>query len=354
MAIITVQGLINSDEAGLVLPHEHILLDLTNQYREFPEASKVSWAHEKVSLENRDILARNPLALKDNLLIDDVECAEKEVLRFKKAGGDTIVDVTNRGLGRDPDSLYGISRSTGVHIVAGSGYYYHDTHPEDMNEKTAEQIRDEIVRDISVGIDETEIRAGVIGEIGISEEMHPDEEKVLIGVAQAQASTGVGVQVHIFPWNPKGFPLGLEALKILTQNGADVHKVSINHVDVAMDINLDYIKTIAEKGAFVEFDNFGHEFYVDRRSRKFLPGPFATDVQRIKAIVSLIEADFLKSILISSDICHKSLLHRYGGWGYDHVPYNVIPMLHEFGLNNEQIRTITRENPCRFLNTDAF
>jgi len=104
----------------------------------------------------------------------------------------------------------------------------------------------------------------------------------------------------------------------------------------------------------LEYSNPEHCFYVDRRSRKFLPGPFATDVQRIRAIVSLIEADFLKSILISSDICHKSLLHRYGGWGYDHVPYNVIPMLHEFGLNNEQIRTITRENPCRFLNTDAF
>jgi phosphotriesterase-related protein len=354
MAIITVQGLIHSDEAGLILPHEHILLDLTNQYREYPEASKVSWAYQKVSVENLGILSRNPLALKDNLLLDDVECAEREILMFKKAGGGTIVDVTNVGIGRDPVALYGISRSIGVHIVAGSGYYYHDTHPEDMDKKTAEQIRDEIVGDISVGIDETVVRAGVIGEIGISEEMQPNEEKVLIGVAQAQAAMGVGVQVHIFPWNPKGFPLGREALKILIQNGADARKVSINHVDVAMDINLDYIKAIVEQGALVEFDNFGHEYYVDRRSRKFLPGPFATDVQRIKSIVALVEEGYLANILISSDICHKSLLHQYGGWGYDHVPTNVIPMLREFGLSSEQIKTITEENPKNFLNTDMF
>ena len=104
--------------------------------------------------------------------------------------------------------------------------------------------------------------------------------------------------------------------------------------------------------AFVEFDNFGHEFYVDKRSRKFLPGPFATDVQRIQAIVQLVDRGHLGNILISSDICHKSLLHCYGGWGYDHVITNVIPMLQEYGLSLEQTRTIVEENPQRFLDTD--
>ncbi|UCB46772.1 MAG: hypothetical protein JSV25_04955 [Spirochaetota bacterium] len=354
MAIITVQGLINPDETGLILPHEHLLVNLTNMYREPPEASKASWSSQKVSLQNRGILSRDPTALKDNLLVDDVECAEREVLEFRKAGGGTIVDVTSVGAGRDPVALYGISRTTGVHIIAGSGYYFHDTHPEDMDEKTAEQIRDEIIKDIAVGIDETGVRAGVIGEIGISEEIHPNEEKVLIGVAQAQVETGVGVHVHIFPWNPKGFPLGLEALRILTKNGMDVHKVAINHVDVSMDINMNYINAIAEQGAFVEFDNFGHEYYVDKRSRKFLPGPFATDLMRIQAIVALIESGYLANILISGDICTKDLLHQYGGWGYDHVPTNVIPMLSEFGLSLQQIDILTRENPRNFLNTDIY
>lgn len=353
MAIITVRGPIKKEEAGIVLPHEHIFIDLTNQYRQFPEATKNSWSYAKVGLNNLDILSRNPLALRDNLIIDDIDCAEREVLEFKRAGGGTIVDVSSRGLGRDPVALRGVSQSVGVNLIAGSSYYYHDTHPEDMSEKTAEEIRDEIIEEITVGIDDTGVRAGVIGEIGISEKMHSDEAKVLIGAAQAQAQTGLGMHVHIFPWNPEGFPLGLEALEILAGNGALLEKVAINHVDVAMDFSVEYIKQIISKyNTFVEFDNFGHEFYVDKRSRKFLPGPFATDVERIKGILQLLDRGYIQNILISSDICHKSLLHRYGGWGYDHVLTNVIPMLREHGLNSEQIRTIVEDNPQRFLDTD--
>ncbi|HUV07465.1 MAG TPA: hypothetical protein VMX75_07030 [Spirochaetia bacterium] len=355
MAIITVTGTIEKEAGGIVLPHEHVFIDLTNQYRQFPEATKSSWSYEKVGLNNRDILSRNPLALRDNLIIDDIDCAEREVLEFKRAGGGTIADVSSRGLGRDPVALRGVALSVGMNLVAGSAYYYQDTHPEDMSAKTAEEIRDEIVEEVTVGIDDTGVRAGVIGEIGISEKMHADEEKVLAGAAQAQAQTGLGMHVHIFPWNPEGFPLGLEALKILAANGAILEKVAINHVDVAMDFSIEYIKQIVtEYQTFVEFDNFGHEFYIDKRSRKFLPGPFATDVQRILAIVQLLDLGYLRNILISSDICHKSLLHRYGGWGYDHVITNVIPMLREYGLSSEQIRTIVEENPQRFLDTDKL
>lgn len=355
MAIITITGTIEREAAGIVLPHEHVFIDLTNQYRQFPEATKSSWSRDKVGLDNRDILSRNPLALRDNLILDDIDCAEREVLEFKRAGGGTIVDASSRGLGRDPIALRGVALSVGINLIAGSAYYYRDTHPEGMSDKTAEEIRDEIVHEVTVGIDETGVRAGVIGEIGISERMHPDEEKVLVGAAQAQAQTGLGMHIHIFPWNPRGFPLGLEALRIVAANGAILEKVAINHVDVALDFSVEYIEQIvSEYNAFVEFDNFGHEFYVDKRSRKFLPGPFATDVQRIQAIVQLLDMGYLCNILISSDICHKSLLHRYGGWGYDHVITNVIPMLREYGLSPEQIRTIVAENPQRFLDTDRI
>ena len=64
MSIITVQGPVEALSVGKTLPHEHLLIDLTNQYRPFPEASKSSWVFQKVTLQNRGVLARNPLALK--------------------------------------------------------------------------------------------------------------------------------------------------------------------------------------------------------------------------------------------------------------------------------------------------
>ena len=55
-----------------------------------------------------------------------------EILIFKGAGGDTIVDCTSIGLGRDVEALRKLSRYTGVNIIASSGYYYKDTHPATM------------------------------------------------------------------------------------------------------------------------------------------------------------------------------------------------------------------------------
>lgn len=218
-----------------------------------------------------------------------------------------------------------------------------------MEDRSVEGIAEEMVNGITVGIDGTKIRAGVIGELGISEEMHPDEEKVLIAAAKAQAETGLPIQVHIFPWREEGFPLGLEALDILAGNGADLGKVAVDHVDVAFTINIDYATEIARRGAWIEFDNFGHEFYLGKRDRKFIPRPFALDVQRIEALQKLVAKGYLNQILLSCDICHKTLLHRYGGWGYDHILTHIVPMLDELGgLSSDQIRALVEENPRRF------
>jgi phosphotriesterase-related protein len=163
----------------------------------------------------------------------------------------------------------------------------------------------------------------------------------------------VGIQVHIFPWAPPGrAPLGLEALDILTSNGANPRKVSIGHADVALEINVDYCKKVAARGAFVEFDNFGHEFYVNKADRQFIPGPFATDLQRVQALKELIAAGFLRQVLLAVDICHKSLLHHYGGWGYDHILTNVVPMMLENGITAEQVDILLRQNPRAFLDDE--
>jgi phosphotriesterase-related protein len=116
-----------------------------------------------------------------------------------------------------------------------------------------------------------------------------------------------------------------------------------------MQINLAYCNKIAARGAYVEFDNFGHEFYVDQRDRLFIPGPFATDVMRAQALIELMAAGHEKQLLLSTDICHKNLLHRYGGWGYDHVLTNIVPMLREQGVTDRHINMLLKENPQKFL-----
>jgi len=347
MAVTTVNGVIDDTELGVISPHEHVFIDIRNQFTEFSQVTRRALSEEPVQLSNLDALSRNPYAVKDNLVLDDVAVAEGELLRFKRAGGDTVVDATSIGIGRDLEALRSISRAADIHIIAGCGYYTADTHPSDMDDRTVKQIRDEILTDLLQGVDGTSIRAGVIGEIGTSDQIHPNEEKVLIAAAEAQAETGVGLIVHTYPWGKEG----LKALDIVKRHGARLDRVSINHIDV--DIDLDYCTQLLETGAFIEFDDFGKEYFIDRRFRGFAGGVFARDFERVQAVKALIDAGYLRQILISNDVCLKTLLHKYGGWGYDHILTNVVPMMLEEGITQEQIDVLVRDNPRRFLSMEG-
>jgi phosphotriesterase-related protein len=346
MSVMTVQGPIDADRLGVVSPHEHLLIDIRNQFTPFAAASRRALSEKPVSLGNLDALSRNPYAVQDNLVLNDVALAEQELLRFKRAGGDTVVEATSIGIGRDPEALLGISRATGINIIAGCGYYTADTHPSDMPQRMIAEIRDEILADLTTGIDGTRIRAGVIGEIGTSAEILPDEHKTLLAAAEAQRETGVGIIVHTYPWSQRG----LDATAVLTESGVPPGKVAINHVDV--EIDLDYCKRLCDTGVFIEFDNFGKEYYIDRRDRGFAGGIFARDVERVQAIKALVDAGYLDHILMANDVCLKTLLHRYGGWGYDHVLTHIVPMLLDDGLTEAQLDVLLRGNPARFLETE--
>ncbi|MBP1996605.1 phosphotriesterase family protein [Paenibacillus eucommiae] len=346
MSVMTVTGKVSSDSLGLVLPHEHAYIDLRNLVPAPHTISGKVTAQEKVSLSNMGKLLRNPYAVLDNAVIDDEKIAEFELMEFKKAGGKTFVDLTLRDIGRDPVLLARLSRLLDIHIVAGCGYYIHKSHPPDMDDKTIGAIAAEMLGEIKYGINGTSIKAGVIGEIGTSEIIYPNERKTLIAAASVQQETGLGLHVHTDLWATNGF----EVVKILTENGAAAEKICINHIDV--DIKMDYIKALLHQGVYVEFDNFGKEFYADKQHKSVLKGLFARDIERVRAIKELIDCGFLSRILVSNDVCLKTCLHSYGGWGYDHVITNIIPMMEDEGILPEQIQTLMCGNPAEFLDNN--
>ena len=72
-----------------------------------------------------------------------------------------------------------------------------------------------------------------------------------------------------------------------------------------------------------------------------------TDHQRINEIVELIQAGFGRQILVSSDIWNKHQRRKYGGWGYDHILRNAVPVMRVKGMTDDQIHTLLVENPKR-------
>ena len=336
---MTVTGPIEADDMGITLSHEHCFIDLRNQFTEFTDPEKTLISRQKVNIKNLGRLRLNPYAVKDNLLIDDMAIVVEEVLRFKNAGGQTIVDCTSIGIDRDAEKLYELARSTGVNIVAGSGYYTQDTHPEEMPGWSADDIAEQIVRDFTEGIDGSGVKAGVIGEIGTSESILPDEKKNLLAAALAFRQVRAPIHVHTFPWSRAG----LEAIDVLLENDVDPAKVVICHLDVEPDLG--YIRSALSRGVFVEFDNFGKEFVIEPSDRGFAGGIFVRDLDRVRIIKELVDSGLERQILTTNDICLKTLLCTFGGWGYAHILKDVAPLMQSEGLTQDIIDLFLRKNP---------
>lgn len=343
MKLKTVCGEIGREQLGIVTTHEHVLLDLTAFYSEKPVEGVASPSTQKVEMWTLGILNRDCYALKDNLRLDNEVLQSEELARFKTAGGSTVVDASLPGIGRDPLALRRIAEQTGLHIVMGTGYYVGETHPEELSSMSEREIAECMIAEIRDGVDGTGICAGYIGEIGISEIFDEKERRVLRAAAIAQKETGVAINVHINPWTVGG----LEAADILLEAGTPADRICISHIDV--ENREEYVLGLLEKGVYVEFDNFGKEYYIRREVRNSGYGTFVTDVQRVAFLKFLLDRGYGDRILLSCDLCLKQLLHAYGGWGYDHVLKNIVPMMEDEGITAEQIRTLLVENPANWL-----
>ena len=348
----TVLGIIDADSLGVTLPHEHLLGDSSSFYLDEPtEASEKRLAHEPITLENLGWVRIHFMSNLDNLKLTDEKLVIKEALLYKWAGGDTIVELTPIGIARDPLGLARISRATGLNVVMGTAYFKELSLPPEFATKTEEEITEEFVRDIMVGVGDTGVRAGIIGEIGCGISFVEDSErKVLRASAAAQRRTGAAINIH----PSVGEDLVLENIKILGDAGADLSRTVISHCEgVGYFNNHTIYRRLADAGCYIEFDIFGWPIVplpaaLSLQHEGRLVGK-QSEVDRINEIKCLIDEGYLNHILISQDVGFKHCLVAYGGYGYAHILRNIVPWMQRAGISDEQIHTMMVENPKRVL-----
>src|SRR3984893_1054819 len=175
----TVLGPIAGDAMGITLPHEHLLIDFEVMFREPATGAERGLSRQPVSLANLGWARHHFSSNLDTLQLLDETVARDEALLFKHAGGQTFVDPTNRGLARDPLALARVARATGLNIIMGSGYYVAAAHSPDMGDSTADDVARDMVPDLTVGVGDTGVRAGFIGEIGSTWPWTENEKKVV-------------------------------------------------------------------------------------------------------------------------------------------------------------------------------
>lgn len=241
-----------------------------------------------------------------------------------------VVELTCRGMGRDPRTLARISEESGVPVVAATGWYYEAFHPAELDGADVEELTATLVREIREGFDGTGVRPGVLGEIGSHGEAPSEPEtRVLLASAYAAVATGLSLATHAQLGHG-----GLAQLELLTGAGLPPHRISVGHQDLLDDPAVH--RELAVSGAYVAFDTVGKESY-------------QSDTTRLRLLLALVEAGHADRVLLSCDISRHAYLRSEGGQGYGHLFRSFLLRVRAAGVDEDLIDLMTRRNPLRFL-----
>lgn len=267
----------------------------------------------------------------------------------EKYGFRTIVDATNNECGRDPFFLAKMATIMDLNIICSTGLYYEPASAfmywkfrsgfADVETEMYEMMRTELTK----GIGNTGIKAGVIKLASSANQITPFEEKFFRAAARNNRETGATIITHT-----EAGTMGPEQAKLLIDNGANPKDIAIGHM--CGNTDLDYHERVLQYGVFDSFDRFGLEGDLFNTP---------TDEERCDMIAALLDKGYEDQILMSHDsvtvelgrprpvpkddldfMAHANILN---------IPDRVIPMLKERGVTDAQLDKIFIANPAKVL-----
>jgi phosphotriesterase-related protein len=250
------------------------------------------------------------------------------------------------GIAPDPRGLAEVSRRTGVHVVAGTGFYVASSYaaPGGPGAWAAgapvEALADHLRRELLEGIAGTGVRAGLIGELGVGNPPAPVEERVLRAAARVQRELGCAVSLHPV-WGAESARL---TARLADESGLDPARTAISHLDVRFRADLSLYREVGARGFFLSLDTFGRDCFYPHVATQ-LP----SDTERLDVLRGLFEAGLGGQVLVAHDICLGFELVRNGGHGYAHLLRSLRPWLRVTGGDGAALDRALVANPRRWL-----
>src|SRR5258706_10276023 len=191
-----------------------------------------------------------------------------------------------------------------------------------MDRRTVDELAREMIADVTTGVGDTGVRAGLIGEIGTTypwgtDARSTDEKKVLRGAIIAQRERGAPLMIH--PGRHPSMPMALA--EFVRKEGGDLRRTIMCHIcRTIADVRA--VVDLAQTGIWLEYDLFGLEnsFYPYNPSFDM-----PNDGGRMAHVLALIEAGHRDQILLSHDIAYKTSLVKYGGHRHHQLPGEAVP-----------------------------
>jgi phosphotriesterase-related protein len=310
----TVRGPIATTDLGVTLMHEHVFVLSPEIMANFPEGWGEDAAREQTAVDKLNAL--------------------------KAAGVDTIVDPTVIGLGRYIPRIQRVAARTELQIVVATGVYTYNDVPMYFHFSgpgTAlngpEPMVDMFVRDITAGIADTGVRAGILKCATDEPGLTVGVERVLRAVAQAHRATGVPITTHTHA----GTRRGLEQQRVFAEEGVDLGRVIIGHSGDTTDV--DYLEELIAAGSYLGMDRFGLDNILRFEDR-------------VDTVARLCERGHAAKLVLAHDAsCYIDWLPEAAlpvvlpNWHYLHIHNDVLPALRARGVTDEQITTMLVDNP---------
>ncbi|MGC8481256.1 MAG: phosphotriesterase family protein [Acidimicrobiales bacterium] len=316
VAINTVRGNADPSSLGAVLMHEHLFV----------------------------ITAELPRPLAHFEPEKAVTDAVTQLSRLKACGIDTLVDLTVPGLGRRIDLMSKVAAMSPVQLIAATGWYTYSELPPYFQLRTPRNgdperdvLTDLFVRELTVGIDGTDIRAAVIKCVTDRPGMTPDVRRILRAAAAAHRRTGATIMTHA----DSGTRRGLEQVELLADEGVDLTRVVIGHCGDSTDMA--YLEALIEKSVLLGMDRFGLSHLLDTQ-------------QRLRTVALLVAEGARDQLVLSHDaavsIDWVDLDQRerhFNEWRFDYLPTQGLPALRSLGVSEEDLTVMLRQTPRRLL-----
>jgi phosphotriesterase-related protein len=307
--INSVSGPIDTGDLGFTLMHEHIMVQTPGVKENFPV-----WDREAE-------LAKAVQKLKD----------------VQERGVKTMVDLTV-GDWRDIPFVKEAVAQSSIQLIVATGLYWEvPAHFNARSGRPVEYIADLFTRDITEGIMDTGVKAGIIKCATDEPGVTTDVERVLRAAARAHRATGVPISTHTHAASQ----VGLKQQDVFDSEGVDLGRCVIGHSGDSEDT--DYLKKMCDRGSYIGMDRFGIDL--------FLPTP-----QRVATLKKMCDMGYAKQMVLSHDAsCYFDWADANlvaGGlpnWHFNYIPDDILPALREAGVSEDDISTMTVDNPRRIF-----
>lgn len=297
--LYTTLGALRRDQLGMILPHEHVFVDLrTPDQAGYAEASEA----------------------------DVVALMAPQVAAAKALGVTALVECSPCGVGRRADMDLAVSLAADLPIVVPTGIYREPWIPAGVYGASEEAITAWMLGELNECIEETGVRAGWIklsaGDDGIT----PLEAHILRAATRAAIATGAIIGSHTI----KGRVV-MDQLDLIEKTGGDTARFISIHTNLEPDFALH--KAVAARGAWIEYDNIG----------------WVPVEESVALIARAIEAGLAGQLLLSHDAGWFDPAKPGGGTPkpYDVLSREVLPRLRSLGIDEATLTRITHDNPFR-------